>query len=182
MGKTEGMGQILSCCALMKSNKSLQQLCTGVADSRAETKSQALGLEKREDFVTNVTLWQKKGSRALKTLCVHTCVWKREKEGGNFWLLVFFNWVFFMLFLCNTFSINVYTVCLMYAHENAVLPKVFCFSEVFYGWLLHHNFGIFITLWLVSCIMLYVTLPFLVYFLSLFFLSAKQNWPYCRQL
>lgn len=86
MGKKEGTGQILTCRALMKSYKGLQQLWTSAADSLAETCKSGfrLGGKKRELCDKSVFLeW--KGIRALKTLCVRTwlCGRERRKEGTS---------------------------------------------------------------------------------------------------
>lgn len=119
-------------------------------------------------------LSRKEGNQSFEdVVCAHTCAGERRKEGVSG-----YPFLFSLLFLCHNmwwlFYKNIFTVRLMCSHENAVLQKCRVFLEVFYGWLLHHNFHVFITLWSVSGLALRHMLPFP------FLFSFSQFFFFCQ--
>lgn len=80
MGKKKGMGQIFSCCALMKSDESLQQFSTGTADFRAETCKSSLRVGEEGELCDKCVFPESKRIRSLTALWVHMCVEEREER------------------------------------------------------------------------------------------------------
>lgn len=99
-------------------------------------------------------------------------MWKREKEGEDFWLLISF---FFFVILRTIWDIFSIKILLLYAWCMTMKMQLFHqYSEVLDGWFLHHNFHVFIALWSVSApAVCHVTL--LPCLFSLFFLVSCER-------